>query len=183
MTEINKSMSHRAPKKEIIWCLSENNYSRLTSTTRWFEDPSLTLPWLTPPYSWLMLTENLRKWFLPYFGLGYLNSIGSVLPKTYLRFSLGQKSEIGPWTHLLHFTMNPATWQIPCELYFDPLIENSSLGRLLAPLIPLKKPTYCSNYLPVCKRGTWTWVHRAQMILSKLCMMWSDVYRLFVEFW
>ena len=91
MTEINKSMSHRAPKKEIIWCLSENNYSRLTSTTRWFEDPSLTLPWLTPPYSWLMLTENLRKWFLPYFGLGYLNSIGSVFPETYL--SLGQKSE------------------------------------------------------------------------------------------
>jgi len=39
---------------------------------------------------------KFKKMVLAYFGLGYLNSIGSVLPKTYLRFSLGQKSEIGP---------------------------------------------------------------------------------------
>ena len=92
------------------------------------------------------------------------------------------------WAEIWNWPMSPlttfyneSTWQISCELYFDPLIENSSLGGLLAPLIPLKN--YCCNYLPVCKCGTWTWVHRAQMILSKLCMMWSDASRLFVELW
>jgi len=34
---------------------------------------------------------KFKKMVLAYFGLGYLNSIGSVFPETYL--SLGQKSE------------------------------------------------------------------------------------------